>query len=132
MFTVRKKFRLEIAHVLEDAYSNECKSLHGYSMVIEIFCQSEKLNENGMVLDFKKLKEVLSHLMDQIDHSVILDNTSTWRDNLGLSKMFLVPFNPTAENLAKLIYRYAKDRVPILSKVRVHETETGYAEYFEE
>lgn len=132
MFQIRKKFRFEAAHVLESSYSKKCGNLHGHSIVVEVFCQSGELNEDGMVVDFGKLKEIIKPLLDQIDHSIILDSTSDYCDKVHPTSTFLVHFNPTAENLAKLIYQYTKDRILSVSKVRVHETETGFAEYWEE
>jgi len=89
------------------------------------------LNEDGMLIDFKKLGEIVRPLIMAWDHFVIVAE-----DQLGMPTegWVEVPFNPTAENMA----RYLHDKIEPLVLgglavcVRVHETETGWAEYGEE
>ena len=68
--------------------------------------QAEKLDENGMILDFTKIKEIVNKL----DHKHIND---------------IVDFNPTAENMAKWIC----DQIPHCVSVEVQETEGNVAIY---
>ena len=41
--------------------------LHGHNWIIDVTCQREELDENGMVVDFGKIKEVVMAL-DQCVH----------------------------------------------------------------
>jgi len=128
MYRIRKKFKFEAAHRLTSAYSKECTdSIHGHSYIVEIFIESKILNEDGMVIDFKKLKEKIKPLIDLWDHKVILHT----KDTEKLKNCCVVPFNPTAENMAKTIYVACFRAGITVSKVRIHETDSGYAEYFE-
>jgi len=98
-----------------------------------LFFSSEKLNVDGMVIDFGEVKDKLNDYIDSWDHAMILSD----KDNLAKGifpkdmKVKFVPYNPTAENMAEAMYYYIKDEIPELSKVRLHETATGYAEYSE-
>lgn len=146
MFKIRKKFRFEASHRLYQSYSKKCQQLHGHSYVVEVFLQSEKLNEDGMVIDFGFLKDRFKDLIDRFDHSQIISIKDPLLDQLsGIEienqKDFgIIVFNenPTAEFFAKYFYEQFKtalnnteNNVEIAS-VRIHETETGWAEYSEE
>ncbi len=55
---------LEIAHRLGGAYSGRCLHWHGHRYEVEITVTAQKLNEDGMIVDFKKLKEVVKAVLD--------------------------------------------------------------------
>ena len=131
MFIIRKELKFEAAHVLSGSYSKCCQQVHGHSYRVEVFLKSEKLNEDGMVVDFGKVKEAVGPLIESWDHSFMASEQSHINDFLP-AKMIIFPTNPTAENMAQYIFLQVKPFLPQLYKVRVHETATGYAEYFEE
>lgn len=140
MYRIRKKFKFEGAHILSSAYSEECsRSIHGHSYCVEIFIQSRYLNEDGMVIDFKKLKEIVKPFIEAWDHQCLifasdlpsLDEFKAAKSALG-TQIVPTPWNPTAENMAKYLFHAISDHHmngTTLQKVRVHETDTGYAEY---
>jgi len=129
MYKIRKMFRFEAAHMLSSSYSEECQRVHGHSYRVEVMLTGRMLNDDGMLIDFKKLGEIVRPLIMAWDHEVIISE-----DRPGMPTEWVeVPFNPTAENMA----RYLHDKIrPLVSglavHVRVHETETGWAEYGEE
>lgn len=55
MYQIRKKMRFEASHLLSKSYSKECQYIHGHSYIVEFFFRSDKLDENSMVIDFKKI-----------------------------------------------------------------------------
>ena len=102
----RKKF--EAAHKLKLPYNSACNNLHGHSYLCEIEIEGP-LNKSGMVLDFQKIGEIINNF----DHKYLND---------------ILP-QPTAENLVLFILSKLKDEVKEGKiKVRIHETETSYAE----
>lgn len=144
MYQIRKTFKFEAAHALTSAYFKDCLNLHGHSYIVEVFVEARRLNKDGMVIDFKMLKEKIKFIFDNWDHSLIISDTDSRWDNsicstnecfpLGLLK---VPFNPTAENMAKHLFDECSkmlygttERDVKISKMRVHETVSGWAEYF--
>lgn len=138
MYRIRKKFRFEAAHQLTSAHSKACTDcIHGHSYVVEIFLTSYALNKDSMVLDFGVLKPIIDQIKGQWDHALILHRNvekfyQPFRENN--QKMIYLDENPTAEVMASLLYLFIKKYIPAevhLEKVRVHETETGYAEYSE-
>ena len=108
MYYISKRLEIAGAHNLELDYESKCSNLHGHNWIIVVYCKSEELNTNGMVIDFKHVKEKIS---DKLDHQYIND---------------IVDFNPTAENMAKWICDEIGD---ICYKVSVQESEGNIAIY---
>mgnify|MGYP000415785876 FL=1 len=101
MYTVIKRMEVSAAHFLKLSYPSKCENLHGHNWIITVHCRSEKLNSDGMVVDFTHIKEVV---MGNLDHKCIND---------------VLPCNPTAENIAKWIC----DQIPFCYRVDVQESE---------
>jgi len=146
MFTIRKQFKFEMAHQLWDSYSAAChENLHGHSYVLELYIQSKKLDNTGMVVDFGEIKDVVKTYIDQWDHSLTMPNLfpKEYLDMLAkyTKKFRVTPYNPTAENMSKDMFEtLSKDLSEYqmkkynevlweVAKVRLHETTTGWAEY---
>lgn len=83
MYTVTKELYISAAHQLRLSYKSKCTRKHGHNWKIRMTFRSDKLNEDGMVIDFAHVKKAIQ---DKFDH----------RD---LNKV-LPQMNPTAENLA--------------------------------
>ncbi|MCS7306998.1 MAG: 6-carboxytetrahydropterin synthase [Aquificaceae bacterium] len=123
---------------------NKCINLHGHSYVLEVTLGSEELSEQDMVMDFYHLKNALKELIEEIDHSFIIDRQDPMFEELrqvaekyGAFKVYPVDFCPTAEALAKFFYDYVSQKlsqVGLLGDVKVvkvvlWETATSKAEY---
>lgn len=100
---------MEVAgsHRLTLDYESKCTNLHGHNWIITVYCKSKELNSNGMVCDFSKIK---NDIHGKLDHQNLND---------------VLPFNPTAENIAKWIC----DQIPECYKVTVQESEGNTATY---
>ncbi len=133
MMKISKEFKWEMGHRLP-FHSGKCKNIHGhtYKMRLEI---DGDLDENGMVMDYYDVSEIISPLIDELDHSfMVKENDFEIIEFLNKinSKKVVVPFETTAENITVYLLRRIKDK--ILSerikriKVRVYETEKTYAE----
>ena len=140
---IRKLYKVETSHVLESAYTERCRSLHGHSAEIEVFLSSDKLDKAGMVIDFSMLKKgtPVGDFIDAFDHSFIMKKGSSHEKYISdnFSRWIVIPEYPTAENLAALMHYYV---ALIISQhpyyhsyshvdcvcVRYHETSTGYAQ----
>lgn len=107
MYFITKRFEISGAHSLTLDYPSKCSSLHGHNWIITVHCRAERLNSNGMVTDFSRIKELIS---DRMDHSNFND---------------ILPCNPTAENIAK----YICDLVENCWRVDVQESEGNTASY---
>lgn len=137
MYKLKTNIELPIAHCLyRGAYSGLCCGnvyrdmkndgtkerydlgdkvlpiLHGHNYIVTITVESEYLDKNNMVIDFKQLKKVIHEYFDQYDHSMILtpDNplVEVYKKNFAengidfeRSRLFVWPENPTAEYMSK-------------------------------
>lgn len=142
MYRIRKLFRFEAAHQLCAAESDCCKAcIHGHSYRVEVFLKTKTLNAAGMVIDFGQVKTWIQPVIDEWDHALFLP-PSLVQEYTGTPSKKIIPFitNPTAETMARALFdhleallaefygRQKGGRVQV-EKIRVHETETGWAEY---
>lgn len=110
MYRVTREINFCYGHRLLN-YDGKCKYLHGHNGRAVITIESPELDHRGMVLDFSDIKRVVSDWIDKnLDHRMILHRDDPARaalEKLG-EPVYLVDTNPTAENIAKLIFDYAR------------------------
>ena len=139
MIRITKEFKFEMAHALH-GYDGLCKNIHGHSYRLWVTVRGEILKENGnkkdgMVLDFSLLKKIVKpSIVDKYDHSFVL-NANSEHANIDLSafeKVYLLPYQPTSENLVSDFASIIKSKLPNnleLIKVVLSETATSFAEW---
>ena len=91
MFEVTVEAGFSSGHYLRN-YRGKCENPHGHNYKVYVTLAGPELDEAGLLLDFKLLKQVMRPVVDYLDHQMIND---------------LKPFdeiNPSAENLAKYFY----------------------------
>ena len=108
-----------MAHALF-GYDGLCKNIHGHSYRLWVTIIGEVLEEenhvkNGMVLDFSLLKKIVKpEIVDKYDHSLVL-NANSPHANIDFSafeKVFLLPYQPTSENLVYDFVQVIKEKLP--------------------
>lgn len=107
MYYVSKRIEVAFAHSLALDYESKCSRLHGHNAVVTVYCCAEELDQNGMVADFSHIKQTVKQLLD---HRMVNEE---------------VPFNPTAENLA----RWLCEHITRCYKVTFQESEGNVAAY---
>jgi 6-pyruvoyltetrahydropterin/6-carboxytetrahydropterin synthase len=70
MFTLCVKDSFAAAHRLI-GYEGKCEDLHGHNFVVEAFFSGEKLGDDGLLVDFKILKDYLKDVLDNLDHKYL-------------------------------------------------------------
>ena len=103
MYTVIKRMEISASHSLRLSYPSKCENLHGHNWMITVYCRSKELNADGMVVDFSHIKRSVKSLLD---HQNLND---------------ILPFNPTAENIAFWVY----EQIPSCFKVEVTRYSTA-------
>ena len=111
------------AHSLR-GYPGDCRRLHGHNWKVEVEVTAGELDELGMVLDFKSIRQAARKVGDELDHHYLND---------------VPPFdtlNPTAENIAAHFYRRLSEELND-TRAQVHavtlwETERASVRYTEE
>ena len=144
---IRKSFKFEGAHIVRDCSSERCKkSIHGHSYIVEIFLTSNKLDNGQMIVDFGLLKGTIKDFIDSFDHAYSMWNKETIEFKTFMKqnseRYIIMPVSQSAE-MYSLMFFYVIGKIlkntqfnngegdVKLHSVRVHETETGYAEAFE-
>ena len=114
--TLSKSFRFEAAHFLPTfPEGHKCRRLHGHSFNVDVVVGGEVSEETGYLMDYGEIGAAIEPIRKRLDHYLL-------NEIAGLE-------NPTAENLARWIYDQLKASLPLLHKVRVHETCTSTCEY---
>lgn len=116
MFKITVKGHFSAAHFLED-YNGLCGSVHGHRWEVVLSVKEKQSLETQMVYDFHDLKDQLNSLMNEMDHSFIVDpnGNQASRDFYALAKKYgmrVFPFcgRTTAENLAHYIWNELQSR----------------------
>jgi 6-pyruvoyltetrahydropterin/6-carboxytetrahydropterin synthase len=133
MYKVTKHIDFCYGHRLLN-YDGQCRHLHGHNGRVEIDMESDKLDERGMVIDFSDIKVAIKGWIDaNLDHRMLLRSDDPLLPHLKKTgeTYFEMSDNPTAENIAKLIYHFARDQGLPVTEVRLWETPTSYATYRE-
>ena len=94
---------------------------HGHNYIVEVSVSGEVNPETGMVIDLKKLKDIVRReVIDRVDHK-----------NLNTDVDFLRGIVPTAENLAVAFWRRLQPAIAEgrLHRIVLHETERNSVLY---
>lgn len=145
---IRKQFKFENAHVVRGCSTQRCRaSVHGHSYKVELLFESNYLDNGQMVYDFGLMKQNMKELIDSFDHAITLwdqDDAAYVADMKKYSDRWVqLPVSPSAEQFSRVIFviidRLLKltnsingEKEVKLHSIIVHETETGYAQGFEE
>ena len=133
MFQVTKEINFCYGHRLLH-YDGKCRHFHGHNGKAVVQLSSETLDAKGMVRDFTDIKGILQTWIDEtLDHRMILHQDDPLRETLEKAgePVFAMATNPTAENIAKLIYDTAKSKKLPVSSVTLWETPNSFATYCE-
>ncbi len=123
MYEIKIEDRFSGAHRLRN-YHGKCEALHGHNWKVEVLVVANSLDEAGMVLDFKILKETTRKVLGTLDHKYL----NEVRDFLQV--------NPSSENIARYIFDRLKPLLEghrvVLKKVTAWESDTACASYAED
>ena len=124
MFELDITKEFSAAHCLR-GYPGDCARLHGHNWTVQVFIAADRLDEVGIAMDFRLLKQELNAVLAEFDHKY-LNDLPMFSDR-----------NPTSENIAMYIYGRLKPAVAAsapharLSRVRICESPNSGASYSE-
>lgn len=131
MYQVTRELRFCYGHRLLE-YAGKCRHVHGHNGRAVITLAAGQLDPIGMVVDFSRLKQVVGGWIDQnLDHRMLLhknDPVLPFLQQQG-EPVFVMDVNPTAENIARLIYQYTVGQGFPVVQVQLWETDDSYATY---
>ena len=131
MFQLKQRIDFCYGHRLLN-YAGKCRFLHGHNGRVEIVLSGAQLDERGMLVDFSDIKKSLRTWIDnELDHRMILHRDDPLLPTLQKLQepVVVIPVNPTAENIAKLIFDRAIECGFPVSAVGLWETPNSCAVY---
>lgn len=142
---VTKSFNFETAHALY-GYDGKCKNIHGHSYKLFVTVKGKPIEDSsnvkfGMVIDFGDIKKIVNKvIVDRFDHTIMLNQNSPHKQ-LGERlkaeghEVIFTDYQPSCENMllhmVELIQPHLDSSIELVS-LRLHETETSYAEWLAE
>lgn len=120
MYEVAIRRRFAAAHQLR-GYRGKCEDLHGHNWIVEVGVEGTELDDVGLLLDFKALKNHVDDVLEELDHKYINDHK--WFEKR----------NPSSEYLALFLHEQITARLDDpglrVTYVRVWESEDAAATY---
>ena len=121
MFHIFIKSHFSAGHHLRD-YPGNCERPHGHNWKVEVTVKADSLDNLGMGLDFKALKNEVNKVLDTLDHHDLNEHAN------------FQSVNPSSENIAVYIFNnlqniLSTDRYGVHS-VTVRETDNSGVTYF--
>ena len=131
MYRVTREIEFCYGHRLLD-YEGKCRHLHGHNGRALIVLEGPALDAKGMLVDFGEIKRKVQAWVDEnLDHTMLLrhdDPILPLLQERG-ERVYVMRDNPTAENIARLIFgRAAEAGLPVVEVV-LWETANCHAAY---
>lgn len=124
MYEVNVRSHFSSAHALR-GYHGKCENPHGHNYKVRVALRGDNLDNCGMLVDFKMLSSMLNRIIDELDHQNLNDLPA------------FETMNPSAENLARHIYRGLQSQLrdanieATLRNVTLWETDKNSVKYSE-
>ena len=116
MYTIQKEFHFSASHCLAGlAPEHPCTRVHGHNYIVIVEFSARKLNDVGMIIDYRELEPIKKLIDNNLDHRHLNDA--------------IKGMNPTAENLADYLYGIFHVLFPQITAVVVKETDKTAARY---
>lgn len=123
VFEVSIETHFSAAHALR-GYPGDCARLHGHNWTVRVCVRCRELDETGIGIDFRVVKDHVKAVLQGLDH-YNLNELPPFRET-----------NPSSENIARYLYGELSRRIDSdgikLAKIGVSETPDAGAWYWEE
>lgn len=140
-YRICKIFSVENGHILSK-HPGKCRFPHGHTRRIEVTVEADALDAIDMVCDFKLLKTLIQAFVEKFDHAMCINTRDPHFKFYQATYERVIAFeevDPTSELMAQMIFEFAAsavgehfggERKVRVRSVRIHETESSWAEYF--
>jgi 6-pyruvoyltetrahydropterin/6-carboxytetrahydropterin synthase len=131
MFRVTREIDFCYGHRLLN-YEGKCRHLHGHNGRAVITLEGQRLDSCGMLVDFGEIKSKVQLWIDEyLDHNMLLSKDDPLLPALRQhgERFFVMDCNPTAENIARLIFEHAREAGLPVAEVVLWETPHCFSTY---
>ena len=122
MYELRVVTHMAAAHQLRE-FNGKCENLHGHNWKIEIYVTGKELGPNGILIDFKLIKDAANKVIQELDHT-FLNQLKPFQEK-----------NPSSEHIARFIFESLSQEIDTdqvrVSKVTAWESDSACASYME-
>ncbi|WP_237227939.1 6-pyruvoyl trahydropterin synthase family protein [Rubinisphaera sp. JC750] len=135
--TIMKRIRFCAGHRLYQ-HESKCAFFHGHNYIADVYVTGEEVDRVGRLIDFSLLKKAFKGWIDDNwDHAFLLneadENAIAAIKMVEPTKYYILPYNPTAENMARYLLETVAPDVMAgtdieVSRVVIWETEDSFAE----
>ena len=115
---ITQQFSFDAAHYLGVSPADSNRRMHGHSFYAEVTLRGGPDPVSGWVRDFGEVNAALKLVHDMLDHRLLNE----------LPQLEI----PTLENLARFVFREAKQRLPEVCRVRLSRPSLGQSCSYEE
>ena len=91
MYELKIVSHMAAAHQLRN-FHGKCENLHGHNWKIEVYVTGKDLEENGILVDFRQIKQATQEVINELDHRFLND------------LQYFKEVNPSSENIARHIF----------------------------
>jgi len=123
IFELYIQTHISAAHSLK-GYQGDCAKIHGHNWIIDVFVRCNKLNDIGIGIDFREVKQAVKGVLSGLDHTDLSAHPAFAHEN------------PTSENISRYIYKALSKKINSdvvkISKIKVSETPGAGSYYWEE
>src|SRR6202035_1292793 len=126
MYSVTRELTFCYGHRLLH-YDGKCRHLHGHNGRAVLTLEAAQLDRLGMVMDFSRIKRVVSTWIDEtLNHKMLPHQDAPVLPLLRQQgePVHVLDVNPTAENIARLIFEFTRSEGFAVVEVKLWETET--------
>ncbi|MDL2280442.1 6-carboxytetrahydropterin synthase QueD [Selenomonadales bacterium OttesenSCG-928-I06] len=120
MYELTIMTEFEAAHTIEN-YKGKCSRLHGHNWKVEVAVEGKKLDDLGMVIDFREFKTKVNKVIEEFDHYYLNDLPSFQNTT------------PSAENISKYIFDTLQNKFSdeiVLKYIKVWESPRSAVKYY--
>ena len=131
MYAVTKEIYFCYGHRLLN-HRGKCRHLHGHNAKAVIRLEAGQLDATGMVCDFSDIGDYVKQWIEKtLDHNMLLHTDDPVLPMLRQAgeSVFVMQHNPTAENIARLIFDHVEAGGFPVVEVSLFETESALASY---
>ena len=107
--SITRRFVIDAGHRIV-GHEGKCLSVHGHCYVFFVTCEAPELDSIGRIIDFSVIKDRIGKWLDENwDHAMLLYVNDPiillWNESGPLEehKHFVLPYNPTIENLCSFL-----------------------------
>ena len=86
------------AHNLRN-FRGKCENLHGHNWKVEVVLRGRELDDSGVLVDFKEVKDATREVLNEVDHHYLNDLP------------FFREHNPSSENIARYLFECLAQRL---------------------